>query len=119
MSESLSAAQTPRPDRGPFAGPEGYRKLCGWASKVLFRVEFDESRVETCVQNMYKDMTTALRDGSTVCSTLTQTLTCPQLAGPGGEGGGCGENDVAACMFKQKPFIGGLKVFASPPLKQA
>ena len=78
---------------------------------MLFRVEFDENRVETCVQNMHKDMTTALRDGSTVCSTLTQTLTCPQLAGPSGEEEGFGENDVAACLFKQKPFIGSLKVF--------
>lgn len=90
-------------------GRDGFTKLCGWVQKALYKVEFDEARVETCILNMYKDMTSALRDGSTICSTLTNTLTCKQLKGPQGEGEGCGDNDVAVCLFKQKPFLGGLK----------
>lgn len=47
--------------------------------QVLFRTRFDEGRVTTCVKNVNSDIKAMLREGSTVCSTLTCVLTAHQM----------------------------------------
>jgi len=81
---------------------------------VLFKTTFDEARVTTCIKNVLQDITGMLRDGSTVQSTLTTTLTAVELIPEDGVSkAGSDEalraareiNDVALSLFRQKPFM--------------
>ncbi|EKX50036.1 hypothetical protein GUITHDRAFT_104433 [Guillardia theta CCMP2712] len=85
----------------------GYDKLCDWMKRIVYETKIDEERVKTCLKNLRKDITSSLRDGSTICSSVRIYLTNSQLQDELGSPSSELEmsNVRAVSLLTQKPFI--------------